>query len=420
MNDEVVAIIKHARKSLLFSKSDTWVKKDGDGLFDVTMGSFDGAEVCELVGLYLLHKLTSIIAMNCVGLYRDDGLAAIRSSSGRRLDKLRKDIIELFKNEGLSITIETNLLVTDFLDATFDLPNNKFYPFRKPGNKPLYINAKSNHPQSIIKELPEMINRRISDLSCNEQEFDKAKGMYESALKDSGHSPNFHFENHNGRRVRNRKVIWFNPPFSKNVKTNVGKLFLQLVQKHFTNRHHLYKIFNCNTLKLSYSCMPNMQNIIKQNNARLTNDSPTNRDGQCNCRVRDTCPMGGECLTSCIVYHGTVTAENKEHVYFGASEGEFKTRFNNHQTSFRLRTHENESELSKFVWSLNDRGVQYSIKWGIAARATPYKCGTRHCDLCLAEKVTIARSRHKGILNSRSELVSKCRHRNKFSLQSIR
>ena len=49
----IINIINHARKSLLFDDSGAWVKKDGNPLFDVTMGSFDGAEVYELVGLYL-------------------------------------------------------------------------------------------------------------------------------------------------------------------------------------------------------------------------------------------------------------------------------------------------------------------------------------------------------------------------------
>ena len=43
----------HCRKSLLFNNTDTWIKKEGDKDFDVTMGTFDGAEVCELVGLYI-------------------------------------------------------------------------------------------------------------------------------------------------------------------------------------------------------------------------------------------------------------------------------------------------------------------------------------------------------------------------------
>ena len=82
------------------------MKKDDD-LFDVTMRSLDGAEVCELVGLYLLSKLDPLIGSSgSTGLYRDDGLAANKACSARRLDKLRKDINELFKSEGLAVTVE--------------------------------------------------------------------------------------------------------------------------------------------------------------------------------------------------------------------------------------------------------------------------------------------------------------------------
>ena len=49
-------IIRHSRKSLLFSAGQVWTKRN-DLSFDVTMGSYDGAEVCELVGLFLLSKL---------------------------------------------------------------------------------------------------------------------------------------------------------------------------------------------------------------------------------------------------------------------------------------------------------------------------------------------------------------------------
>ena len=46
---------------------------------------------------------------------------------------------------------------------------------------------------------------------------------------------------------RSGNSIWFNPPFSENVKSNIGKIFLNLLKKHFPNHHHLYKIFNLNT-----------------------------------------------------------------------------------------------------------------------------------------------------------------------------
>ena len=73
------AIIHHARKSLLFHGSTSWVKKNNDSMFDVTMGSFDGAEICDLVGLFLLNQLATKFGKKFgnkfVGLYRDDGLA---------------------------------------------------------------------------------------------------------------------------------------------------------------------------------------------------------------------------------------------------------------------------------------------------------------------------------------------------------
>ena len=163
-------------------------------MFDVTMGCYDGAEGCELVGLYLLDKLSSLIEKSQTGLYRDDGLSVIHNANGPKLDKLRKEIIKIFKTEGLNITIETNLTTTDFLDVSFDLSTGKYYPFRKPIDKPLYINASSNHPPSIIMQIPKMISKRISDLSFDETEFKKAKNIYENALSSRGIDPTLTYE----------------------------------------------------------------------------------------------------------------------------------------------------------------------------------------------------------------------------------
>ena len=91
--------MKLAKKSLLFNKDGAWVKKGDDTLFEVTMGSFDGRKICELISLYLLDKLFSLIRRENVGLYREDELAAINGSSGTVLDQMRKNIIALFKNE---------------------------------------------------------------------------------------------------------------------------------------------------------------------------------------------------------------------------------------------------------------------------------------------------------------------------------
>ena len=72
-------IIIHAKRSLLFSDNIPWEKKTSNDRFDVTMGSFDGAETCELVGCYILSRLAEKYGNN-IGLYRDDGLSAFNET----------------------------------------------------------------------------------------------------------------------------------------------------------------------------------------------------------------------------------------------------------------------------------------------------------------------------------------------------
>ena len=203
-----------------------------------------------------------------VGLYRDDGLAVIHRANGPKMDRIRKDIIALFKSEGLSITIDTNLIETDFLDVSFNREMDSFFPYRKPSNTPFYVHSESNHPPSIIKQLPSMSNRRISNLSCNENEFNKAKPLYESALKNSRFDYRMKFEApvENARRNRNRKVIWFNPPYSLNVKTNISKVFLKLVRKHFLSSHKFNKIFDLNTIDPFLAHVPILYPLKTQEN----------------------------------------------------------------------------------------------------------------------------------------------------------
>ena len=57
-------------------------------------------------------------------------------------------------------------------------------------------------------------------------------------------------------------IVWFNPPFSKNVATKIGRYFLNLLDKHFPQDHKFHKIFNRNNIKVSYSCMPNIKSAI--------------------------------------------------------------------------------------------------------------------------------------------------------------
>ena len=76
-----IDVIHHARESLLCDSSHTWIKKQG-GLFDVSMGAYNGDEVCELVGTYMLNLLSKKCSKIDLSLYRYDGLAVLKNKNG--------------------------------------------------------------------------------------------------------------------------------------------------------------------------------------------------------------------------------------------------------------------------------------------------------------------------------------------------
>ena len=242
INDEAIGSIMHARKSLLFCYGDVWVKKSGSE-FDVTMGSFDNAGVCELVGLYLSHFLAKIFGKEAVGLYRDNGLAILRNASGPDAERMRKKVTELFQYYQLKVTVDTNVAQTDFLDVTLKLSIGRYWQCQKPNDQPLYINVQSNHPPLITKKVPCMIVKHISDISCDVDAFNRSLPVYEQAVEQSGYKIQpLSFERAAGRnkfRQRKRKDIWFNPPYNNRVSTNMGKVFFYLLRKHFLPSHYI-------------------------------------------------------------------------------------------------------------------------------------------------------------------------------------
>ena len=132
----------HCRKTLLFTNTDIWIKKESSKDFDVTMGNFDGAEICEFVGLYILYILSTKNGKNLNGMYRDDGLAYFENVSDPQADRIRKDFIIIFTKEfQLSIVSETNLKIVNFVDVTLDLTIGKYKPYNKPSSILLYINV---------------------------------------------------------------------------------------------------------------------------------------------------------------------------------------------------------------------------------------------------------------------------------------
>ena len=240
---------------------------------------------------------------------------------------------------------------------------------------------------------------------------------------ESGFAGDIEYVKSNGsaKRSSKRNIVWFNPPYSDHVKINIGKEFLKLVAIHFPHHHRLRKICNKNNIKVSYSCMPNMAAIIsKHNKIALQNRAVFRRTApSCKCRNKANCPLKGKCRESSIIYKATLKSNGITRHYYGCSETEFKTRFNNHKQRLVHRPKRNAAELSKAVWNAKDAGTNPSIEWNIAAKTSPYQPVAKLCNLCLDEKLAILQSNPVTTLNKRSELNSKCRQKNKFKLKSF-
>ena len=346
-------------------------------------------------------------------MYRDDGLIAVRGN-GQEAERLRKKLNSLFRQEGLSITAEANLLQVNFLDVTLNLQDGSFKPFSKPNEDIKYVSKFSNHPPLVLQNIPVNINNRLSSISSNKSEFDSEKEIYQKALKDADYDFELHFNEEEKqktkKRKRKKKVLWFNPPFSLNVKTNIGRKFFAILDKHFPKGSPLSKLFNRKTVKLSYSCMQSMKSFIAGHNKKILSPSTEMKVDGCNCTVR-ACMLDGHCKTKNLVYCATVTSSEGEKEYYGQTKRTFKERWKNHNSDHNIPTREINTSLAGYIWKLKRKSVSYDIKWSIAKLALPYRKETKRCDLCLTEKVMIALEDRSRAINKRNEVMEKCRHK---------
>ena len=108
--------------------------------------------------------------------------------------------------------------------------------------------------------------------------------------------------------------------------------------------------------------MVNMENLIRQNNARVLKNQEHTEKRSSNCKVKDNCPLDGKCLRECIVYQANVITNNKYKEHFGTAEGEFKVRYNNCAMSFRHNRRVNDTELSKYLRKLKEENVDYNLQ----------------------------------------------------------
>ena len=104
--------------------------------------------------------------------------------------------------------------------------------------------------------------------------------------------------------------------------------------------------------------------------------------------------------------------------YIGATEPTFKSRYNNHTQSFRNIDYCKDSTLSTYIWTLKHKNIDYKIDWQVITRANGFKNGSKSCNLCLTEKYYILKCDKTKHTNKKSELISTCRHVNKFVLKN--
>ena len=153
--------------------------------------------------------------------------------SAREIERIKKDLCFIFNTYGLKITSEAKKKV-NFLDVTLNLSTCKYQPYSKPNNIPFYVHSKSNHPLSILRNIPLSINKRLTEISSPKQ----------LVVTNISQSTSTHRTKSSLDPRIVDETLWYNPPFSKNVSTNIGQKFLRIIDDEFPANHCLRTIIN--------------------------------------------------------------------------------------------------------------------------------------------------------------------------------
>ena len=163
--------------------------------------------------------------------------------------------------------------------------------------------------------------------------------------------------------------------------------------------------------------MSNMKNIINTHNKKIINPLKDNIARTCNCIRKHQCPLNEKCLTNNVLYQASITTneENpKTKIYYGVCETAFKLRYANHKKTFNNIKYQTDAELSNKYQNIVSANKTSNISWKILGTHKSYNQSSKRCLLCLNEKLAIALHKNDNMLNNRSEIISKCRHRNKY------
>ena len=316
-------------------------------------------------------------------MYRDDSLAFLKSTNGPEAKKLKRKFQKLFKGKDLDITVQCNLEITNFRDIRLNLNDGSYHPYRKLDEETNYIHVNSDHPPSIIKEIPRSIEKRPSILSPSKNIFQESVVYYEKSLKNNG------CKTIQNKKKRKRNIIWFNPPYSKSARTNIARIFIKLINKHFPPNHKFIKIFNKNTIKLSFCCMRNIRSKTNGHNKKILQPKPKEQQKLCNCLVKEDFPMNELCSTSSISYQATIKCSDskyKQKRYKGICETTFKKCYANHKKSFNLVKSRNDTALSVEYWTLKQKQQALKLTWKIKGQCKAYNPTLKKCNFYLNEK----------------------------------
>ena len=153
-----------------------------------------------------------------------------------------------------------------------------------------------------------------------------------------------------------------------------------------------------------------MEAIISRRNAKILS-TPVEEPRSCSCPRNAVCPLDGKCLNSNIVYQTTVAqADQTTKTYIGATSTDFKARLGVHIQSFK-NENINQTSLSKHIWELKKKGIDYTVSWKLVDKAKPFSPVSGVCSLCIREKFYIVFRPAQAELNSRNEMYANCRHK---------
>ena len=229
----------------------------------------------------------------------------------------------------------------------------------------------SNHPPAVLKNVPKNINDRLCKLSSNEEIFNRAIPPYHEALVRAGYNHQLRYYNVNinsskNNRTRTRKCTYWNPPFSKNVKTNLIAEFLKNV-KSFPQNNVLAPIINANKIKASYRTVPNMARQVSRKNGRVLKQRVAPTPPSCNCQRsrKPHCPVPGKCTSKNVCYRCNIERGDNHRCdsYVGMTSRKIKTRIGEHLSDARKFRPEKPvgSRLSQYIGDLFFHNIPHTL-----------------------------------------------------------